>query len=69
MGICGSCGDCGDDVAGIKHGKGTNKLKKINIMRGNHTETYPNLHFLTFFFIRITKNGRKWKFLKRCYAH
>jgi len=54
MGICGRCGDCGDDVAGIKHGKGTNKLK----MRGNHTETYPNLHFFTFFF---NQNNQKWQ--------
>jgi len=48
MGICGRYGDCGDDVAGIKHGKGTSKLKKIDIMRGNHTEMYPTLYFFTF---------------------
>lgn len=59
----------GDDVKGIKHGKGTNKLKKINIMRGNHTETYPNLHVFTFFFIRIIKNGSKMGILEEMYAH
>lgn len=85
MGICGRYGDCEDDVAGIKYGKGTNKLqkinimrgnhqgtsklKKINIMRGNHTEMYPNLHFFTFFFIRINKNSSKMEILEEIYAH
>jgi hypothetical protein len=32
LGICDRYGDSGDDVAGIKHGKETSKLKKINIM-------------------------------------
>jgi hypothetical protein len=85
MGICGRYGDCGDDVAGIKHGKGTSKLKKINIMRGNnpgtsklkeinimrgnHTEMYPTLYCFTFFFIRITKNGSKMEILEEIYTH
>jgi len=81
MEICGRYGDCGDDMAGIKHGKETSKLKKINIMRGNHqgtsklkkiniirgihTEMYPTLHFFALSFIRIPKIAVKWKFLKR----
>ena len=85
MGICGRYGDCGDDMAGIKHGKGTSKLKKINIMRGNHQGTsklkkinimrsnhrkmYHTLHFFTFFFIRINKNGSKMEILEEIYAH
>jgi hypothetical protein len=39
MGICGRYGDCGDYVAGIKHGNGASKLKKINFMRGDHQGT------------------------------
>jgi hypothetical protein len=84
MGICGRYGDCGDDMADNKHGKrtsklkkinimrgnhqGTSKLKKINIMRSNHREMYHNFHFFTFFFIRITKNGSKMEILEEIYA-
>jgi hypothetical protein len=56
-------------VAGIKHGKGTSKLKKINIMRGNYIEMYPTLYFFTFFFIRTTKYGSKMEILEEIYAH